>query len=251
MCDEEALPQEPIAISDFASPDDFAINTARYSAPLPLEQFTAGSASGQPYFRFSEPTAGQTRRREPREQTISVAADLGALDPKPEEEAASERLRLEALSRYQAYGALRGAGFDDIARLAAFICKTPMSLISLVDSTRQWFLSSAGIDACETSREVSFCAQALIGPDMLIVPDACADARFADNPYVTAAPQIRFFAGAPLMTPDGYTLGTLCIIDRVPRNLSREQKSALASLRWLSASQLEMQRLKISLPNRQ
>lgn len=161
----------------------------------------------------------------------------------------AERLRLEALARYHACGSLRGAAFDDVARLAAFICQTPLSLISLVDSKRQWFLSSTGIEMCETSREVSFCAHALIGPDMMIVPDARADARFADNPCVIAEPFIRFYAGAPLVTPDGYTLGTLCVIDRTPRTLSREQREALVSLSRLTMTQLEMHRLKLALSN--
>ena len=162
----------------------------------------------------------------------------------------TERLRLEALSRYQACGPLRGAAFDDLSRLAAFVCQTPISLVSLVDSRRQWFLSSTGIDICESSRDVSFCAHALIGPDMLIVPDVRTDARFARNPLVVAEPHIRFYAGVPLVTPDGYTLGTLCVIDRVPRTLSREQKEALLSLSRLTMAQLEAHRLKLSLPRR-
>jgi GAF domain-containing protein len=164
--------------------------------------------------------------------------------------AEAERQRLEALSRYHGYGALRGAAFDDLARLAAYVCQTPISLVSLVDSRRQWFLSSAGVDICESSRDVSFCAHALIGPDMLIVPDAQADARFADNPLVWDEPFIRFYAGAPLVTSDGYTLGTLCVIDHVPRILTRAQKDALTSLSRLAVTQLDMLRLKQSLPDR-
>jgi GAF domain-containing protein len=152
--------------------------------------------------------------------------------------------RLEALRRYGAFGMLRAAAFDDIARLAAFICETPIALISLVDTNRQWFLSQSGIDACETSREASFCAHALVGNEMLVVEDARLDARFARNPLVAGEPHIRFYAGAPLLTPDGYALGTLCVVDVVPRTLSAGQKEALQSLSRLVMTQMEMSRLK-------
>ena len=152
--------------------------------------------------------------------------------------------RLEALRRYGAFGMLRAAVFDDISRLAAFICQTPISLISLVDSNRQWFLSQNGINACETSREASFCAHALVGTEMLVVEDAQADARFARNVMVTGEPFIRFYAGAPLLTPDGYALGTLCVVDQVPRVLTHEQRDALQSLSRLVMTQLEMTRLR-------
>ena len=114
--------------------------------------------------------------------------------PDPSEE---EHARLHALERYGAIASLRGEEFDDLASLAAYICRTPNSLVTLVDSTRQWFLSSHGIQATDTSRDVSFCVHALISPDMLIVPDASADARFAANPLVTGEPFVRFYAGAP------------------------------------------------------
>jgi len=152
--------------------------------------------------------------------------------------------RLEALRRYGAFGLLRAAVFDDISRLAAFICRTPISLISLIDTNRQWFLSQSGIGACETSREASFCAHALVGTEMLIVEDAQTDARFARNVMVIGEPFIRFYAGTPLLTPDGYALGTLCVVDCVPRNLTPEQKDALQSLGRLVMTQLEMTRLK-------
>lgn len=155
-----------------------------------------------------------------------------------------ERERLDALRRYGTFGLLRAAVFDDISRMAAFICRTPISLISLIDTNRQWFLSSSGIGACETSREASFCAHALVGTEMLIVEDARTDARFARNVMVTGEPFIRFYAGAPLLTPDGFTLGTLCVIDRVPRTLTHEQKEVLQALSRLVMTQLEMTRIK-------
>ena len=165
-------------------------------------------------------------------------------DATPQPLPPDEGERLEALRRYGAFGLLHSAVFNDIVGLAAFICQTPISLITLVDSHRQWFLSRTGIEACETSREASFCAHALIGPDMLIVEDAREDARFSRNVLVTGEPFVRFYAGAPLLTPDGYALGTLCVVDRVPRTLSREQKDALRSLSRLVMTQLEAGRLK-------
>ncbi len=173
-------------------------------------------------------------------QEFSHRNDDPALPPTP----ADERERIEALRRYGAFGLIRSAAFDDLARLAAFICETPMALISLVDTNRQWFLSKAGIDACETSRDASFCAHALVGTDMLIVEDALQDARFAHNAMVIGEPFVRFYAGAPLLTQDGYALGTLCVIDRVPRTLSPMQKEALLSLSRLAVGQLESSRMK-------
>ena len=157
---------------------------------------------------------------------------------------ADEPERLEALRRYEAFGLMRSAVFDDIARLAAFICRTPLSMISLVDSNRQWFLAKTGISSCETSREVSFCAHALVGTEMLIVEDARLDARFSRNALVTGEPFIRFYAGAPLLTPDGYVLGTLCVVDYVPRVLTLEQTDALRSFSRLVMTQMESSRLK-------
>ena len=155
-----------------------------------------------------------------------------------------ETQRLAALRRYGNFGMLRESVFDDIARMAAFICHTPISLISLVDSNRQWFLSRSGIDACETSRDASFCAHALIGTEMLIVEDALEDARFARNAWVIGEPFVRFYVGAPLLTSDGYALGTLCVVDHEPRCLTTEQKDALLSLSRLVITQLEHIRLK-------
>ena len=155
-----------------------------------------------------------------------------------------EAERLDALRRYGAFGLLRSAVFDDIARLASFICRTPLSMISLIDSNRQWFLAKNGIDSCETSREASFCAHALVGTEMLVVEDTQLDARFSRNVMVTQEPFIRFYAGAPLLTSDGYALGTLCVVDYVPRTLVPEQMEALRSLSRLVMTQLESSRLK-------
>ncbi len=169
-----------------------------------------------------------------------MADDTSLFAPVPSDEPE----RLDALRRYGAFGLLRSAVFDDIARLASFICRTPLSMISLIDSNRQWFLAKNGIDSCETSREASFCAHALVGTEMLIVGDTHLDARFSRNVLVTQEPFIRFYAGAPLLTSDGYALGTLCVIDYVPRILAPEQMEALRSLSRLVMTQLESSRLK-------
>jgi two-component system cell cycle sensor histidine kinase/response regulator CckA len=132
--------------------------------------------------------------------------------------------------------------FDNLTELAARICEAPMALISLVDENRQWFKSKVGISVSETSRDLSFCAYAITQSDLFIVPDATRDGRFAQNPLVTSDPKIRFYAGAPLITPDGHALGTLCVIDKVPRELRVEQQQALQILAHHVVSQLELRR---------
>jgi PAS domain S-box-containing protein len=125
----------------------------------------------------------------------------------------------------------REQSFDDIAHLAMTLCETPIAVVSLIDRDRQWFKSCFGIDASETPRDIAFCAHAILQPaDLLIVEDATRDFRFSDNPLVTGADHIRFYAGAPLVTDNGYALGTLCLIDRVPRQLSAHQIDTLKVL---------------------
>jgi GAF domain-containing protein len=154
----------------------------------------------------------------------------------------NEKKRLKVLWQYEVLDTVPEEVFDDLTELAARICEAPIALISLVDEKRQWFKSKFGTDVAETSRDISFCAYAITQPDLFVVQDATLDKRFAGNPLVTSEPKIRFYAGAPLITPDGYALGTLCVIDKVPRELRLEQRQALSILAHHVVSQLELRR---------
>lgn len=155
---------------------------------------------------------------------------------------ANEAQRLQSLHAYQILDTLPERDFDDLTALASHICGTPIALISLIDHDRQWFKSRVGLDASETPRAVSFCAHAIHGDDTFIVPDAARDARFAQNPFVTGDAHIRFYAGTPLRAPDGFNLGTLCVVDNVPRTLSPEQENALEALGRQVVNLLELRR---------
>lgn len=154
----------------------------------------------------------------------------------------NEKKRLQVLWEYEVLDTIPEAVFDDLTELAARICEAPIALISLVDERRQWFKSKIGTTLEETSRDISFCAHAITGPELFVVPDASADKRFARNPLVTSEPRIRFYAGAPLITPDGYALGALCVIDQAPRQLREDQLKALRVLARLVVTQLELRR---------
>ncbi len=155
---------------------------------------------------------------------------------------ANETKRLKVLWEYEVLDTVPEEVFDDLTELAAKICEAPIALISLVDEKRQWFKSKVGLSVSETSRDVSFCAYAITRPGLFIVPDATRDRRFADHPFVTGKPKIRFYAGAPLVTPDGHALGTLCVLDTVSRELRPDQKQALRILAHHVVSQLELRR---------
>jgi GAF domain-containing protein len=155
----------------------------------------------------------------------------------------NETQRLAALREYQILDTTTEQTYDDITALAAYLCKVPIAMISLVDESRQWFKSKLGLNERETPRDVAFCAHAILQSEPLIVRDALKDSRFADSALVTRAPHIRFYAGYPLSSPEGFALGTLCAIDRKPRQLSAEQKQAMQSLSRQVMALLELRRV--------
>ncbi len=150
--------------------------------------------------------------------------------------------RLAALRRYNILDTEAEPFFDDITRLIAAVCKAPIAVISFVDGTRQWFKSEVGLAARETPLDVSICAYAIQQPGLFIVPDTRKDGRFAGNPLVAGAPHLRFYAGAPLETPEGLPLGTLCVLDVEPRTLTSEQQATLLLLARTVMTQLELRR---------
>ena len=155
----------------------------------------------------------------------------------------NEAQRLVALRHYAVLDTLPEASFDDLAELASHICQTPIAVISLIDENRQWFKARVGLDMTETTREMAFCAHAILQPtEVLEVSDACTDPRFSSNPLVTGDPRLRFYAGAPLVTPDGYALGTICALDHQPRTLDDQQRKALRALSRQVVAQLELRR---------
>jgi len=161
----------------------------------------------------------------------------------------NEGQRIKVLWQYEILDTVPEEVFDDLTELAARICEAPIALITLVDEDRQWFKSKVGVTINETSRDISFCGHAIEQSDLFIVPDATLGKRFAKNPLVTSEPKIRFYAGAPLITPDGYALGTLCVIDKVPRELRPDQRSALRVLARHIMTQLELRRRSRELMN--
>jgi signal transduction histidine kinase len=153
----------------------------------------------------------------------------------------NETARLDALRRLGILDTEPEAEFDDLTRLASFICGTPISMVSLVDGERQWFKSKLGVEVSETPRDIAFCAHAILEHDIMVVPDAREDERFADSPLVIGEMgRFRFYAGVPLITPEGYALGTLCAVDNVPRELTPEQKNALQVLARQAVAHLRL-----------
>ncbi|WP_080241506.1 GAF domain-containing protein [Spirosoma rigui] len=156
----------------------------------------------------------------------------------------NERGRLQALADYNLLDTDAESIYDDVTRMASEICRTPISLISLVDDDRQWFKSKLGLKTDETPRDQSFCAHAILEPsEVFIVPDARLDDRFADNPLTTGAPNVVFYAGVPLTTGEGHALGSLCVIDSRPRTLTDNQILALKSLARLVNTHFELRKV--------
>ncbi len=156
---------------------------------------------------------------------------------------ANEVERLAVLESYDILDTPADEAFDRITRLASAILDTPIALVSLVDTERQWFKSRHGLDAEETSRDAAFCAHAIMKESVLVVPDTLDDARFAENPLVLGDPKIRFYAGAPLKAPCGSKLGTLCVIDRSPRDLDDRRRRLLEDLAAIAMDEMELRRL--------
>lgn len=152
----------------------------------------------------------------------------------------NETERLNKLLNYRILDTPEESDFDELVHLASSICKTPISLVSLLDDKRQWFKARHGLDVKETPKEVSFCQHAIKDEKLFIVNDALLDPRFENNPLVKGFPDIRFYAGMPLTTTDGFNLGTLCVIDVVPRILNEEQKEALKIISKQVTKQLDL-----------
>lgn len=164
----------------------------------------------------------------------------------------NEQERIRALNEYSILDTLPEKDFDDITKLASEICQLPISTITLIDSKRQWFKSNLGLTDSETPREFAFCAHAINNPaEIMVVPDSRKDIRFADNPYVTGTPHVIFYAGVPLTNPEGYTLGTLCVIDNKPRELTAQQYTALQVLANMVVKLFELRRKNIQLEQAQ
>jgi signal transduction histidine kinase len=156
--------------------------------------------------------------------------------PLPSDEAG----RIKELKYFQILDTVPEAAFDDFTKIASYICQTPIALITLVDESRQWFKSKVGLDATETSRDMAFCSHAILQDDVFVIPDSLKDERFYDNPLATQAPDIRFYAGAPLTTSSGHKIGTLCVIDDHPRNIDIKQTKILQALARQVVNQLEL-----------
>ena len=172
-------------------------------------------------------------------QALTNTSDASA-DAATVTTAKGESNRIKKLLSYKVLDTSAETAYDDLAAIAAQICGTSASAVSLIDSGRQWFKAKVGTELRETPRDIAFCAHAILQPQVMIVPDARLDKRFANNPLVVGEPFIRFYAGAPIVTPEGYAMGTLCVLDSEPKTLDAKQIAALEALARQVAGLLEM-----------
>ena len=161
---------------------------------------------------------------------------------------AFEAARLDALRRCNILDTPPEERFDRLTSAAATHFKVPIALVSLIDEQRQWFKSCMGMNPGEVDRKISFCAHAILADDVFVIPDTLEDERFCDNPQVVEAPFIRFYAGAPLITSDGFRLGTLCLVDTAPRRFRRKHEADLAEFAAKAVEMLESGRSTTSPP---
>jgi GAF domain-containing protein len=194
-----------------------------------LGRATAGGARGDRVESLPGHPDAQERN------TMTAAATAAAIPP-------DEQERLQALRDYQVLDTDAEDDYDDLAMLASQICGTPIALVSLVDRDRQWFKARVGLERRQTPRDVSFCAHAILRDGTFVVPDTSADPRFANNPLVVGDESVRFYAGQPLVTPEGYAVGTLCVMDKSPRAMTPAQQEGLAALGRQVVKLLEMRR---------
>jgi len=159
----------------------------------------------------------------------------------------NDKDRLKTLQRYKILDTKPEEQFDCLTKLAALICDAPISLMTLVDEHRQWFKATHGLDLQETPRTMAFCTHAIMQRDVFTVTDASLDSAFSKNPLVTGNPNIRFYAGAPLAAPDGHMLGSICVIDRKPRQLNSMQQEALRLISQQAVAQMELRKNLIEL----
>jgi GAF domain-containing protein len=154
----------------------------------------------------------------------------------------NEKERLEALYDYQILDTQAEPSFDELTLLATYICKTPIALISLLDRDRQWFKSIIGPIPPETNRDIAFCSYCILQQDFMIVPDTLKDERFINNPLVISEPKIRFYGGFPLINNQGFAIGSLCVMDFMPRNLALAQTESLKLINYQIMRQLNTRR---------
>ncbi len=159
----------------------------------------------------------------------------------------TESTRLEILRQHHILDTAPEEAFDDLTALASQVCGAPISFISLMDEERQWFKSKVGLKITEISRDIAFCAHTILQPGLMVIRDATTDERFADNPLVIEDPRVRFYAGAPLISPEGEMLGTLCVLDLKARDLSATLQVTLLALARQAASHLRLRRVAIDL----